>query len=228
MIARRPLSIDPARTAVLVVDLQEEQHGPDFSVAGFADVLANAARVIAAARGGGIRVLHARYVRDFSALPVQPFEPLGADGGPAFSAAGSQGIAICPEVAPASGEAVFDKQAASCFANPALADHLAGAGVRTLIVCGVWTEACVALTVKDAMALGLKVLLVKDACGSGTEFMHRSGVLNIANRLYGGAIVSSEAVERLARGEAAEAWVCERPIAFLFAADDVDGLYDLL
>ena len=31
-------------------------------------------------------------------------------------------------------------------------------------------------------------MLVKDACGSGTAAMHQIGILNLANRLYGGAV----------------------------------------
>jgi len=57
-----------------------------------------------------------------------------------------------------------------------------------LMVAGVWTEACIAATVRDALALGFRVLVVKDACASGTEAMHQTAILNLANRLYGGAV----------------------------------------
>ena len=48
---------------------------------------------------------------------------------------------------------------------------------------------------KDAVASGFRVLLVKDACGSGSAAMHQTGILNLANRLYGGAV--TDTVRRL-------------------------------
>jgi nicotinamidase-related amidase len=220
------LTIDPAKAAVLLVDLQQEQ-GPDgLAVENFAAVLANAARVVAAARGAGSAVVHARYVRDLSTMALRPFEPVTADGSPTFSAVGTAGVEICPEVAPAAGEPVFDKQTLSGFTNPSLAPYLASRGVDSVVVCGVWTEACVALTVRDAIGEGLRVLLVKDACGSGTVFMHRVAVLNIANRLYGGGVISTERALALLGGHACSVQALQWPVPFRFDATDVDRLYD--
>src|SRR5262245_11424018 len=151
----RRLRIDnPAQVGVLIVDLQEEQGPAGLDVENFATVLDNAARVISGARAAGSPIIHARYVRDLSTVPLRPFEPVTADGSPTFSAAGTAGIEICAKVAPAERELVFDKQASSCFSNPSLAPHLMSRGIRSLIVCGVWTEACVALTVRDAIGQG--------------------------------------------------------------------------
>jgi nicotinamidase-related amidase len=219
---------DPDRVAVLLIDLQREQ-GPDgWAVENFSTVLANAARLAAAARAAGSPVLHARYVRDFAGLPPHPFEPVTADGAPAFSAAGTPGIAICDAVAPAAGEPVFDKQAASCFANLDFAPYLAVRSVDTLLVAGVWTESCVAASVRDAIDHGLRVLLVKDACGSGTDFMHRVAILNLANRLYGGRVIGTEGAVALLAGRPCPALPLQLPVPFRFAAADVDRFYDAL
>ena len=132
------------------------------------------------------------------------------------------------KVAPAERELVFDKQASSCFSNPSLAPHLMSRGIRSLIVCGVWTEACVALTVRDAIGQGLRVLLVKDACGSGTEFMHRVAILNIANRLYGGSVISTQDGLALLAGRTCSLRDLQWPVPFRFTAADVDRLYESL
>jgi nicotinamidase-related amidase len=219
---------DPAAAGILIVDLQEEQGPGGLAVENFSTVLGNAARIIAAARAAGCPVVYGRYVRDLSTLPLRPFEPVTAAGRPTFSAAGSPGIAICSEVAPAKGEPVFDKQSLSCFSNPSLAPYLSARGVASLIVCGVWTEACVGLTVRDATGHGFRVLLVKDACGSGTDFMHRVAILNIANRLYGGSVISTEDALALLAGSSCAARALEWPVPFRFAAADVDRLYDSL
>ncbi|MGH6926832.1 MAG: isochorismatase family protein [Dongiaceae bacterium] len=217
---------NPAQVAVLIVDLQEEQGPSGMAVENFSTVLGNAARVIAAARAAGSPVIHARFVRDLSTVPLRPFEPVTADGSPTFSAAGTAGIEIRAEVAPADGELVLDKQALSCFSNPSLVPHLRSRGIESLIVCGVWTEACVGLSVRDAIGHGLRVLLVKDACGSGTEFMHRIAILNIANRLYGGSVISTEGARALLAGRSCTVRTLEWPVPFRFAAADVDRLYD--
>ena len=70
-----------------------------------------------------------------------------------------------------------------------------------MVIAGVWTEACVAATVRDAIAPGIHVLLVKDACGSGTVAMHKMAILNLANRLYGGAVADTERACDLMAGE---------------------------
>jgi nicotinamidase-related amidase len=219
---------DLGKIAVLIVDLQSEQGPAGLAVEDFTAVLDNAARLVASARAAGRPVVYGRYVRDLSTVPLRPFEPVTADGRPTFSAAGTPGIEICAAVAPAAGEPVFDKQASSCFANPLLAPYLTSHGIQSLIVCGVWTEACVALTVRDAIDLGLRVLLVKDACGSGTEFMHRVAILNVANRLYGGSVISTQAGLDLLAGRSCTVRSLQWPVPFRFDAADVDRLYESL
>jgi nicotinamidase-related amidase len=225
---RRVTIEKPGKVGVLVIDLQEEQGPAGLAVEDFAAVLDNTARILAAARAASSPVVHGRYVRDLATVPRRPFEPLTADGSPTFSAAGTAGVEICPEVAPAAGEPVFDKQALSCFTNPSLAPYLTSRGIESLIVCGVWTEACVALTVRDAIGHGLRVLLVKDACGSGTAFMHRVAVLNIANRLYGGSVISTEGALALLAGRPCAVRTLAWPVPFRFTAADVDRLYESL
>jgi len=97
-----------------------------------------------------------------------------------------------------------------------------------LVVAGVWTEACVAASVRDAMPGGFRVLLVKDACTSGTAAMHQTGVLNIANRLYGGAVADTERTIGLLKGSSAEVWRNDMPVPFRFTLGDVEAIYQSL
>lgn len=226
---RQTLTLDPERTALLLVDLQEEQkHVPVCRVEGIHDILANARRLLEAARGRAVKVFYAAYKRDFDRVPPRPLEHRSADGGPAFSNKDSPLTAICAEVAPRAGEPVIYKNDASAFCEGDLEPLLRQARVEWLIVAGVWTEACVAATVRDAIALGIRVLLVKDACGSGTKAMHQTGLINLANRLSGGAVTGTEAACRLMAGSAAEVWVAERPVPLLFGYADAEKLYEAL
>jgi nicotinamidase-related amidase len=214
------------KVALLLVDLQEEQRrDPLYSVAGFDHVLANAAKLLATARNAGHLVVHAAYRRDFSLHPPRPFEPVTAEGKPTFSDALDPLTAICPEVAPAGSEPVIFKNDASAFCEDSLSPLLAKGEIAWLVIAGVWTEACVAATLRDAIARGYRVLLVKDACGSGTEAMHKTAVLNLANRLYGGAVIDTQGAVDLLGGKATKAWVTERPVPIRFDFADAADRY---
>jgi len=226
---RRLLSIDPRRTALILVDLQEEQRRvPHYAVENFEAVLANARKLLQAARANAVMAIHTAFRRDFQAVPPRPLEPLSPDGGPAFSDKNSPLIAICREVEPRSGEPVLFKNDASAFCEGELEPLLRNAAVEWLIVAGVWTEACVAATVQDAIARGIRVMLVKDACGSGTTAMHQTGILNLANRLSGGAVANTDTASRLIAGAEVEVWVPERPVPMLYGYGDAGKLYEML
>lgn len=225
---RRSLTL-PERTALLLIDLQEEQrHDPLYKAFAIQAVLANAGRLLEEARRLRRPVIHAAYRRDFARRPPRSFEPVGADGGATFSDAASPLTRICPEVAPRAGETVIWKNDASAFCEGDLAPLLDAARTEWLVMSGVWTEACVAATVRDAMALGLRVLLVKDACGSGTRAMHETAVLNLANRLYGGAVADTDRAVALLAGETRPVWITERPVPILFDYESASACYDEL
>jgi maleamate amidohydrolase len=223
---RQPLALPAGRVALLLVDLQEEhRHVPHYLVPDYDRVLANAARLLAAARGAGVPVLHAAYQRDFAKCPPRPLEWRQPDGSAGFSDKADPLTALCPEVAPRPDEPVILKNDNSAFCEGDLEPRLRALGSEWLAIGGVWTEACVAATVRDAIALGLRVLLVKDACGSGTAAMHQTAILNLANRLNGGAVADNATACRLLAGASAEAWVAGRPVPLLYDWADAERLY---
>jgi maleamate amidohydrolase len=223
---RTTLSLDTSRIALLLVDFQEEQRQhPHYSVAAFDRVLANAVELLEVARGRHQLVVHAAYRRDFSLCPPRPFEPVGDGGVPAFSDAANPLTNICSEVGPKASEPVIYKNDASAFCEDKLQPILARHNIEWLVVAGVWTEACVAATVRDGIAKGFRILLVKDACGSGTTAMHETAVLNLANRLYGGAVTDTQRALALMAGKPAEAWIAERPVPILFDFANVTARY---
>jgi len=220
------LSLSPSRTALLLVDLQEEQRSdPDYAAANIGTVLERASRLLITARACGVPVFHAAYRRDFSICPPRPFEPRSSQGGPSFSDNNSLLIEICSEVAPLPSETVIIKNDASAFEGGVLAEKLRRQAIEWLIVAGVWTEQCIAASVRDAMAAGFRVMLAKDACGSGTETMHRAAILNLANRLYGGAVADVERIAALLRGGTVQVWRTSKPAPIRFTLSDIDIYY---
>ncbi len=220
------LTLPPGRAGLLLIDMQEE-HRTDsrYLVPDYAAVAANCARLLAAARAAGMPVLHSVYLVETAARPLHP---TGADGRSAFSDAGTPGSEISPEVAPLPGEEVIVKGDASVFTAPALAGAIARLGLDWLIVGGCWSEACVAATVKDGVERGTHMLLVKDACGSGSDAMHQTAVLNMANRLYGGAVADTARACALIGGAAARVWRTDLPVPVKFTWESAAADYAAL
>jgi nicotinamidase-related amidase len=72
--------------------------------------------------------------------------------------------ALCP---PAT---VIDKTRYSAFAEPTLIEHLRRLDADALIVSGSETDVCVLATVLDAVDIGYRVIVVRDAiCSSSDE-----------------------------------------------------------
>lgn len=225
---RKPLSIDARKTSLLCIDLQEE-HRKDqrYLVEGFDAVLGNTRSLQDAARRAGIAVWHFSYVVDVDAATTRRFHPRMADGSSAFSDKDDPLSATCPEVAPVAGDRVAIKSEASAFGT-GFGDELASSGIEWLVVAGVWTEACVDATVKDALKRDFRVLLVKDACGSGSVAMHQTGILNLANRLYGGAVIDTDRAISLFEGQVVEAWTPNSPVPIHYDAETIADLYESL
>lgn len=225
---KEPLTLPIGKTAIAIVDMQEE-HRRDarYLVEGYDHVLANVAAILAAARAAGTAVYHFAYVVD-SDVPGNPFHPVMSNGVTAFSEKGSPWTETCGEVASVDGERLVIKSVASALANPEIVSELQQQGIEWLVVAGVWTEACIHETVKDAQRSGFRVLLVKDACGSGSRAMHETAVINLANRLYGGGIVDSTGVCLLLAGHAAPVWQVEGAAPLRFGYDDASSMYESL
>lgn len=218
-----------AATALVSIDLQNEyREGATWPVAGYDSVLANTAALIDSARTVGVPVIHVQaWVEDEDRMAYARLNECLPDT-MRSAVAGSSGVDICAEVAPLPGETVLRKKWPSAFQGTAFHDDLSRRGIENLIVAGVYTDSCVQGSVYDAVYAGYRVWLVKDACGSMTRMMHRTSILDMANRLYGGGVLTTvEAVKALS-GEPYRAWRCTRPVEFPYEADTLDRFYEAL
>jgi nicotinamidase-related amidase len=221
--------MNPRRTAVMAIDLQNEYRSTGaYPVEGYDAVLANAAAIIAVARASQVPIIHIQAWADDEA---QRDYPLLHDGlAPELRSAvpGSDGADICKEVAPLSGETVIRKAWPSAFRDTRLKNALSRMGIEDLLTFGVWSDSCVRASVFDAVFAGYRVWLAKDACGSGTAMMHRTAILDMANRLYGGGVLRTVEAVRALRAEPHAVWKCSRPVEFHYRLETIDALYETL
>lgn len=173
---------DPARTALIVIDMQRDFVEPGGfgaalgnDVTPCAAIIPTVARLIAGARTAGLPVIHTRecHAPDLSDCPPAkrnrgaPSLRIG-DEGPMgrILISDAPGADIVADLAPVAGEIVIDKPGKGAFYATSLTDDLARLGTTTLIFAGVTTEVCVQTTMREANDRGFLCLLAEDATAS--------------------------------------------------------------
>ncbi|TIN74238.1 hypothetical protein [Mesorhizobium sp.] len=69
---------------------------------------------------------------------------------------------------------------------------------------------------------------MKDACGSATEAIHKTAVLDMANWLSGGMIIRAKELVNALDGEDYRAWRFEKPVSLAYRTETIDALYESL
>jgi len=191
-----PSSLDPAGTALIVIDLQRLCAGADGEHARKArelgkwaeieayfervadPVVPNVRRLAAAVRQAGGTVIYAR---------CRSLTPEARDNGRRFH---DFGIAVSCDSPEADlidgleledGDILLDKTTASVFLSTNLGVLLRQLGVKSLITTGVVTSGCVESTVRDGCDLDYEVLLVEDATADRTEELHADSIRRLNN-----------------------------------------------
>lgn len=173
--------IEPARAAVLAIDMQVDFASPDGKLGAFIDMasvapaLKASERLCEAARVAGVPVvflgLQTTPETDSKAWHerlVRLADP-GADT--ALCRKGTRGADFMgPKPKP--GEAIVYKTGYSGFYKTNMDDVLKALKVDTLVVCGITAECCVNATVWDAFHRDYHVFLPVDSCGAYEPEFH--------------------------------------------------------
>lgn len=166
--------IDPASTALIVVDFQKEYFSGKMPIADGPRALENAQRLVAFA--------------DAARMPVFQIQHVAPAGSPLFAIDGDT-VQFQPGMLPRARDIVLQKETVSVFASTDLDRRLKAMNVKTIIVAGLMTHACVAGAARDAVPLGYHVVVASDA--SATRDIARAN----------GQTVNSDTLHRAALAE---------------------------
>jgi nicotinamidase-related amidase len=172
------LQLDPRKTALVLIDLQNAIVGMNPVPHTAAQVVENSKKLADAFRGQGAPVVYVRVdMNDFMKLPVDQPHNRGDQPLPAAAS----------EIAPAAGfqpgDILLTKRHWGAFAGTDLEQQLRSRGIDTVVLTGISTNAGVESTARQGTGLGFAFVLVEDACSSQNADHHRFAFENIFPRL---------------------------------------------
>ena len=94
---------------------------------------------------------------------------------------------IVPELPPAEGDVILNKQYASAFFGTSLAPMLTSHGIDTVIVTGCSTSGCVRASALDAMQHGFRVVVPRECVGDRHPEPHEANLFDIDSK-YGDVV----------------------------------------
>jgi len=198
-----PELVDVARSAVLVIDMQNDYCHPDGAcalsgqdIAQRPAVAANIQRVIDAAHQARRPVLFIKTTHD------------AANDSPAWLArTRDRPVPICVTgswgteyfgVAPAEGDLEIVKHRYDAFVGTDIEMTLRALGCSTLLITGVTTDVCVDSTMRGAFLRDFHCVLLRDCTAAGTVAAHEAA-LDVLGRHFGWLADSTEVAGMLGR-----------------------------
>ncbi len=181
--------LDPKRTAVVVVDMQNDFVKPEgkLHVPAALDAVGPIARLLEKARKAGVLVI---YTQDLHGEADPEYEIWGE-----HVKAGTWGAEIVEELAPHPEDEVVPKPRYDAFYASRMEDVLrVHRDVDTLIVTGTVTNICVLHTAGSAALRWYRVVVPKDAVAALNEF-DQEAALHQIDFLYKGIITTVDAIQ---------------------------------
>jgi nicotinamidase-related amidase len=172
------LQLDPKKTALVLIDLQNAVVGMNAVPHTVAQVVENSKKLAEAFRVHGAPVVYVRVdLNDFMKLPVDQPHNLGDKPLPAAASE------IAPSAGFQPGDILVTKRHWGAFAGTDLEQQLKSRGIDTVVLTGISTNAGVESTARQGTGLGFAFVLVEDACSSQNAEHHRFAFENIFPRL---------------------------------------------
>jgi len=181
------VALDPAATALVVVDMQHDFVSPGGALEGpdTAATVPVIAGLLERARSAGAFVA---YSQDTHTEGDPEWEIW-----PEHAREGTWGWEIVPELAPREDELVVRKPRYDAFYGSVLDHELRRRGIETLVICGTVANICVHYTAASAALRWYGVVIPKDAT-SALEAFDLEASLRQTAFLFAGTITTAEAV----------------------------------
>jgi nicotinamidase-related amidase len=179
------MKLDPAETAVVVVDMQNGFCHPDGSLyaPGSEDAIEPCAQIVSNARESGASIVFTRDVH-----PPEQFEETHYydefDRWGEHVLEGSWDAELVDGLEAHETDLVVEKHTYDAFYQTGLEGWLESHGIRDLLICGTLANVCVLHTAGSAGLRDYRPILVEDAVGS-IEDDHREYALKHAEWLFG-------------------------------------------
>jgi nicotinamidase-related amidase len=171
------ISLDPKKTALVLIDLQNGIVGRDTKPHAATDVVERSAKLATAMRAKGGLVVYIRVkLDDFMAIPSDDPMQLPKEIPAEFS-----------EIAPAAGmqpgDLLIAKRHWGAFAGTGLEAELRSRGIDTVILGGIATNIGVESTLRQGTGLGFAFITVEDICTTFSPEMQQFAFTAIFPRL---------------------------------------------
>lgn len=191
--------VDPAHTALVLVDMQRDFIEPDgvfgrmgIDLSMYDDSRPRLAQLLTAARSSGVLVIHIQNTALPGRLSDAPSQirfnlrmHAGArtEGEPLrYTLPGTVGHEFVDDLAPEGDELVVRKYRSSAFWGTNLDLLLRSNAVETVVVSGCTTEGCVESTARDAMFNNYYVVVAEDCVASDDRAQHDASMLLMRHR----------------------------------------------
>jgi nicotinamidase-related amidase len=172
------LQLDPKKTALVLIDLQNAIVGMNTAPYTAVQVVENSKKLAETFRAAGAPVVYVRVdINEFLKLPVDQPNNMGDKPIPA----------VASEIAPSAGfqpgDILVTKRHWGAFANTDLEQQLKARGVDTVVLTGISTNIGVESTARQGTGHGFAFVVVEDACSAQDAEQHRFAFETIFPRL---------------------------------------------
>lgn len=197
-------TLDPQRTALVVVDMQNSfvQQGGGHAwvpaAASTCPAINETAQALRELGGQVVWILNTftpESLQSWSHFHEELWRPEGVALRSRSMVRGSQGHALYADLRPAAGDLHVAKTRFSAFIQGSSDLHaqLQARGIDTLLVAGTATHVCCESTARDAMMLNYRTVMLSDACSALTPEQHEASLSNFLTN-FGDVQTCEEAI----------------------------------